>query len=167
MIQMDKMNNKGVETVSFSQDINEAVYHFFFKVFKRFDKDFLEKYKHAKKTTKLSWENSDDTPTGKMFDIISNEDNKEFFFKKFYFRGKGIKEKTFNGIENFINVIAPEKICIYIHRTETGFTDDEAKSLREYLPFSEENSPVAYSTLNDKKGDIVYVHLIGVNTKED
>ena len=160
------INGEGVK-VQFTPVINTAKKHFVFDIMLRFDEIQRAGLKDLRKSNDIDITIENELEQN-MFNLIADPKNRSFNFKKFYFRGANIEDKLFEEIDKFKSMLDIDKICIYVHTTKSGLEMESGKRLREYLPFSKEDSPIIYRYHNDFKDKAVaYVHLIGIQSEKE
>ena len=154
--------------VQFSPVINTAKKHFLFDIIFRFDKEQKEQLIDLRKSDDIDISFKNELNQN-MLNIISNKKNTAFYFKKLYLRGANIENMLFEKIDEFNRIEKFDKLCIYVHTTESGLNIESGKRLRKHLTFSKEDSPIIYSSLSEliTTKAVAYVHLIGIKMKKD
>ena len=139
----------------------EAMNYFMFDILLRFDKEQKRKLLPFRNKTYFNIEIKDELVSN-MMDVISRQENKEFYFKRYYIRGKDIRNKVFNQIDDFIDVLEPDKLCVHIFTTKSALSIPDGNKLREHLPFEKEDSPIIFSFYGDESKPAAYMDLIGI-----
>jgi hypothetical protein len=151
----------------FTPIINTAKKYFLFDIMLRFDEIQRAGLKDLRKSNDIDITIENELEQN-MFNLIADPKNRSFNFKKFYFRGANIEDKLFEEIDKFLRLLDFDKICIYVHTTKSGLEMESGKRLRDYLPFSKEDSPIIYSYNQQFKDKAVaYVHLIGIQSEKE